>query len=158
LLDDDGQLVWGVSDFSLVPYQQILRSAEAGVLKGNPRRLYIIRGFPQADLDLIPWASLVIRGALADACVYRNDVEAILPMLGFEFDADEGVWRPRRPGENELLDAIARVIHEVNELRLSHDLDEARLLRDLFEHIAREGRATKPIDPEGYIGEEQTWE
>jgi hypothetical protein len=72
LLDDDGQLVWGVSDFSLVPYQQILRSAEAGVLKGNPRRLYIIRGFPQADLDLIPWASLVIRGALADACVYRK--------------------------------------------------------------------------------------
>ena len=59
LLDDHGEAVFGITDFALIPYGQIVLSAEAGLISGNPRRLYIIRQVPQGDLFGLSWETFV---------------------------------------------------------------------------------------------------
>ncbi len=42
LVDDDGKAVWNVHDLAMIPYGQLVRSAEAGAVVGDPQRLYLI--------------------------------------------------------------------------------------------------------------------
>jgi hypothetical protein len=49
LLDDDGRAIWNVRNWSAVPFGQLQRSAEAGIVPGDPRRIYLIRQVPQGD-------------------------------------------------------------------------------------------------------------
>jgi hypothetical protein len=60
LVDSHGEAVFGIHDFHLIPYGQIIRSAEAGLVPGNPRRLYIIRQIPQGDFGTgVSWQTLL---------------------------------------------------------------------------------------------------
>jgi hypothetical protein len=59
LLDDHDEAIFGVTDFTLIPYGQVVRSAEAGLIRGNPRRLYIIRQVPQGDVFGLDWQTFL---------------------------------------------------------------------------------------------------
>jgi hypothetical protein len=60
LLDEHGEAIFGIDDFTLVPYGQLARSVEAGLMPGDPRRLYIIRQIPQGDVFFgLSWEALM---------------------------------------------------------------------------------------------------
>jgi hypothetical protein len=59
LVDHHGEALWAVTDKRYVPYRQIVDSAAAGVLDGDPFKLYLIRRIPQAGGVPIEWGLLV---------------------------------------------------------------------------------------------------
>ena len=42
LVDEDGRAAWGVYDYRLVPYSQLVRSVEASALLGDPLRIHLV--------------------------------------------------------------------------------------------------------------------
>ena len=59
LVDDQGRAVWGVHDFGLVPYAQLVASAHAGVVRGDPTRLLVATLHPQGNGLYVDWDSLM---------------------------------------------------------------------------------------------------
>jgi hypothetical protein len=58
LVDGDGHAIWNVP-FARVPYSELLRSAEAGALEGDPLRPYLILHPPAGDGLAASWELLV---------------------------------------------------------------------------------------------------
>jgi hypothetical protein len=67
LLDEDDRAVWGVHNWAAVPFGQLDRSAKAGMLRGDARRIYLIRQVPQGDAELIIESGRIFLEVLAIA-------------------------------------------------------------------------------------------
>jgi hypothetical protein len=59
LVDENGEAVWAITEKRDIPYRQIVASATAGVLDGDPFKLYLIRRYPQAGGVSADWELLV---------------------------------------------------------------------------------------------------
>jgi hypothetical protein len=58
IADDRGRAVWNV-DPDLVQFEQLLRSAELGVLDGDPHRIYLILLPPSGNGIFVDWQALL---------------------------------------------------------------------------------------------------
>jgi hypothetical protein len=59
LVDEHGTAVWSIHDLRLIPYEQVVRSVEAGALVGDPERFYLVLSEPIGDGIGIDWPTLV---------------------------------------------------------------------------------------------------
>ena len=59
LVDENGEAVWAITEKRDIPYRQVGASATAGVLDGDPFKLYLIRRYPQAGGVSADWGLLV---------------------------------------------------------------------------------------------------
>lgn len=59
VVDDRGRVVWNVYDFDAIPFSQLQRSAEAGTIAGDPRRVYAVLQPPSGNGVLIDWPTLL---------------------------------------------------------------------------------------------------
>jgi hypothetical protein len=81
LVRDDG-LLWWHQDFRSARYEEILRTTETGVLRGDSTRVYLILDHGFGNGVLLPWAVLigafvVLRGVLATL----SDVEGSIALV-----------------------------------------------------------------------------
>jgi hypothetical protein len=68
LIDEHGEVVWGVRDWAAVSYRQLQLSAAAGLLPGDATRIYFIRQIPQGGgyLGVESWRLFVELWHVAD--------------------------------------------------------------------------------------------
>ncbi|MEX1357428.1 MAG: hypothetical protein WD981_02280 [Gaiellaceae bacterium] len=71
VVDEYGRAVWTAYDLRLVPFSQVLASAEAGVFPGDPRCLYIILREPIGNGLGIDWPTVVHAWEVIDQIVRR---------------------------------------------------------------------------------------
>jgi len=95
-VDETGRALWNRS-FEAVPYEVLVRTAEAGLLDGDPLRPYLILNSPEGNGVLLTWeglvtAYLVLRGVLAMA----SDLEGALQ---FKTRLQERLRRAERVAE-----------------------------------------------------------
>jgi len=58
LVDDSGAALWRV-DFEFAPYGQVVRSADAGAITGDPRRLYLILQYGAGNGIVPSWPDFI---------------------------------------------------------------------------------------------------
>lgn len=96
LVDDAGRALWGVHDFTAVPYSQIVRSAEAGTIVGDPRRIVLVIPTVAGGGVPIEWWSL--QWALDHAwsvITYASIVGGAIGLMKFLREALEPIERAR---------------------------------------------------------------
>jgi hypothetical protein len=71
LVDDEGRVIWTAYDLRLVPYWQLVRAVEAGAVRGDPRRLYVILKEPIGDGLGIDWPTILDAWRIVDEIVMR---------------------------------------------------------------------------------------
>jgi hypothetical protein len=71
LVDDEGRAIWTAHDLRLIPYSQLVQSADAGAIRGDPRRLYVVLREPIGNGLGIDWPSLVQAWHAVDEIVAR---------------------------------------------------------------------------------------
>jgi hypothetical protein len=71
LVDDEGRVIWTAHDVRFIPYSQLVRSVEAGVVVGDPRSLYLILKEPIGNGLGIDWAEIVQAWQIVDDVVRR---------------------------------------------------------------------------------------
>lgn len=69
--DDRGRAVWTAYDLRLIPFSQLVASAEAGVFPGDPRRLYVILKEPIGNGLGIDWPTVIHAWEVIDQIVRR---------------------------------------------------------------------------------------
>lgn len=80
-VDEAGLAYWGQS-FTEVPYEELARSARAGVLDGDPARIYLILNPPEGNGVLLTWALLLLALRTArDLLSLASDVEGSLAFM-----------------------------------------------------------------------------
>jgi hypothetical protein len=60
LVDPEGRAHWSVWDYDQIPYSEIIRAGQAGVLPGDPRRPYLVLLPPSGNGVLPSWAELLL--------------------------------------------------------------------------------------------------
>jgi hypothetical protein len=98
LVDERGRAVWSIWDFEFVPYDQIVRSEEAGILPGEARHLYVIPKSGAGNGVGVGWAELLdafrvareVIGIVADvggSVLALEMLRRVLGRLGFGVEA-----------------------------------------------------------------------
>ncbi len=71
LLDEGGRATWTSHDLRLIPYSELVRSAEVDAVTGDPRRLYLILREPTGNGLGIDWPTILHAWELIDEVVGR---------------------------------------------------------------------------------------